>query len=139
MTLMKSKGDNEDKSGYEQLNDAIAETVSSTPELAREFLIEEGKDVDKIVESGLALVRRLQAETRNKLAVEKRLKRESMLTRFFDWVKEKGDLIKPQSHELRLNYRGLEVEGLDEEEKDRIIEDALYLQFLEEIEKEEHD
>lgn len=134
---MKSKGSKEEKSGYQQLNDAIAETVSSTPELAREFLAEEGKDVDKIIERGLGLVRRLQAEARNKLAEEKRLKRESQLAQFWHWLKEKGDLLKPQLQEFQLNFRGLE--SLDEEEKDRITEDALFLQFLEETEAEEHD
>jgi len=50
---------------YENLNEAIAETVSSTNELATEFLVEEGKDVSKIVERGLELIAKLEADIPN--------------------------------------------------------------------------
>lgn len=131
----RGKGDNK-KVEYDKFNDAIAESVSSDNELARDFLIEEGKNADEIVSRGLSLVRRLQAEARNKLAIERKQKSESLLQRFLDWCNDNASIKEPRFEQLRLNYRGLEA--LDEDEKDRILKDALYLQFLEE-QGEEHD
>ena len=45
---------------YDNFNEALAESVSATTEDAREFLIEEGKDPDAIVQRGLELIKSLQ-------------------------------------------------------------------------------
>lgn len=117
---------------FDLMIEAMANTVSETPEVAEEFLKEEGINVSEITNKGLLLIKKLQAKAKIELGKQKqgwfeRKKQEflNLLRTDPEWIKQSID-----RHELQLNFRGLEK--LDEEELKRLSEDANFLSYLEE-------
>lgn len=55
---------------FETVMNSIADYVSSDPEIAKEYLREEGVDAEKQSNEDMAFIRNLQTKAREKLAVK---------------------------------------------------------------------
>ncbi|NQZ79325.1 MAG: hypothetical protein HRT61_24875 [Ekhidna sp.] len=120
----------------DQYTKTDADIVSSTPLKAREYLEEEGFDVDKEVAEGLAFIKGSLAKEKLRRGKLIHDKFSEFLSKLQNNINELVADFNARGLTLQVNFRSLEGE-LSKEEIERIQEDAAVATYLDQLLSEE--
>ncbi len=123
---------NRKKEKLENLFEAIENSVSKDANDAKEYLEEQEINHEDLVAENIKYIKQLQANLMLEKGASKQKWYKEKMKEFLQSFKINPDKIREELTQLQLkvNFRKLDVENLDEEELQKLIENANFLNYL---------